>query len=60
MVSMAYTAWVLAVFPPLTPLTNWQEQQKKDVFHRVEFVHKNKLEAETPGGLLVFRVLVQV
>ena len=30
------------------PLTYWTEQQKKDVFHQVEFVDKNYLEAQNP------------
>ena len=32
----------------------------RDVFHQVEFVDKNNLEAQTPGGILVFQLLVQV
>ena len=32
----------------IQPLTYWPEQQQKDVFHQVEFVDKNNLEAQTP------------
>ena len=42
-------------------LTYWPEQQKKDVFHQVELVDKNNLEAQTPAGrILVFGMLLQV
>ena len=36
------------------------EQQQKDDFHQVEFVDKSTWKLKTPGGILLFRVLVQV
>ena len=40
--------------------TYWPKQQKKDVFQQVELVDINNLEAETPGRILIFRMLLQV
>ena len=32
----------------IQPLTYWPEQQQKYVFHLIEFVDKNNLEAQNP------------
>ena len=38
----------------------WPEQQPKHVFHQIECVNKSTWKVKTQGGILVFRVLVQV